>query len=163
MDCSRLCSDGNDQLLENETFPPYSLHVSNNPWHSDFKKASPPFWFEYHFPACDVTYECVLFLDSLSWKLLYALYIEQAQRMEVAFCVRHLFLALLMEFLQRRVRFMSARSICTRLLVLMPLYKFWSKSNRGKARTPPPPSPTPTFWLYRVSGMWKIYDVSPEV
>jgi len=39
----------------------------------------------------DVTYDCVLFLDSVSWKLLYTSYIDQPQGMEVAFCVRHLF------------------------------------------------------------------------
>lgn len=99
VDCSDLCSNDNDQLLENKTFQLHSLHAGNNPWHSDLKKDLSPFWFEYYFPVRDVTYECVLFLDSLSWKLLCALCTEQPQRMEVAFYVRHLFLALLMEFL----------------------------------------------------------------
>jgi hypothetical protein len=75
--------------------------------------------------------------------------------MEVAFCVRHLFLALLMEFLERRVRFMSAGSICTRLLVLMPLYKFWSKSNRGKAR-PPNRLPLPLQSQWNVKNIWRF-------
>lgn len=74
--------------------------------------------------------------------------------MEVAFCVRHLFLALLMEFLQRCVRFMSAGSICTRLLVLMPLYKFWSKSDRAKVR---PPLRLPFLTLQSQSNVKNIW------
>ena len=38
-----LCSTGDNKFLGNQTFPLYSFHASNNPWHVDFKKHLSPF------------------------------------------------------------------------------------------------------------------------